>query len=611
MSGGLGAYEAKLTAAKAKLRAMLRDATGNATEVAVYRSAIKIMEGELTNNPNAVRRFPADRKKGLNPEDVWERETIKVAYKPFDRKTLDAATFTAKQAEFSQLVTQIRARQSLDKTFEDKFNGVVYVTHENKEVRTVLTDIIWYYGEWFARHVSDPDFGSVLPADLLLNMMRERQDLVEALRYAQSLPKDFSTWPVPVDRPAMVEVLEIGISFIPYVGTAVALMEAATGRDIFGYKLDEADRVILAAGALLPFAARFVKGGRALYTASRLAKLYGRDASRYERVIAIGERYSGNPQLARKIRDARKLTMAGKKAEAQTVQEIADGLKKLDLKNAQPRIIALPQPVTDAIKKLGSGKPIIAELDELAIERVAAKKIKVHMRGQLLEEFLEARILKWLRDPAGAAALGIDNKEVLFLPGHMLRHPTGMRQITDGVLVRRSGNVLEIAAIFESKSSVRSVREIRLAKTGKSVLTADDLEELGKVAREEFEAAKRLAESQGKTYTKTVADHEAELLKPLTQQEEGQARRSIERLFESDEHGMLSSVYVGDVLTPIRISPTKTKIFGVVPKGTDLPLLEQQCKALGFNFEALGMDITKNELNSFVDSIASAMGVPR
>ena len=67
---------------------------------------------------------------------------------------------------------------------------------------------------------------------------------------------------VVVERPVMVEVVEIGISFIPYVGTAVALLEAATGRDLFGYALDPIDRGILAAGALLPFAARFVKGGK-------------------------------------------------------------------------------------------------------------------------------------------------------------------------------------------------------------------------------------------------------------------------------------------------------------------------------------------------------------
>ena len=95
----------------------------------------------------------------------------------------------------------------------------------------------------------------------LARMLEERQDLVAALRFAQRLPMDTETSVVPIERPLAVDVVEVTIGCIPVVGTAVALLEATTGRDHFGYQLDEFERTVLAAGALLPIAARFVKAG--------------------------------------------------------------------------------------------------------------------------------------------------------------------------------------------------------------------------------------------------------------------------------------------------------------------------------------------------------------
>lgn len=608
MAGELKAYEQKLAEVKEAVRVALRDVRKNATEVAAWRGALAIMETELKTQPGAVRRFEGLRSKQMTGPELWLQTSLETAYKPLRRAEVDPAAWKAKMLEYELFLTEIRKRQALDQSFHDKFQGVIYVTQENPQVVGVLSEIVFAFGQWTALHTTDRNF-LPSPQAALLGMLMERQDLVEALRDAQALPKDTSIWRVPVDRPAMVEVVEIAISFVPYLGTAVALLEAATGKDIFGYQLDPTDRAILAAGALLPFAARFVKGGRALYTAARLERMYGRDAARFSRILGMGERISGNQRFVGQLRKARKLTMAGSKAEARTVEEIANGLKQLDLKAAREQIKPLPQKVADALKKLGSGKPILAELDAPAIARVVEKEIKIHMRGQLLEEFLEARITAWLRDPAGAAALGVDAKDVVFLPGHMLRHPTGGRQITDGVLARRIGDSLEIVAIFEAKSSVRAVKELRAAKTGASALTKAERIEIRKVAREELEDALELAAQEGRVHTKTLADHEAELLKPLTQKEEGQLRRSIERLYENDDLGRLSTVRINGAETKITMSPTKTKVFGVVPKGTDIPKLEQECRALGFNFEALGVDVTSRELDEMADALAAAAGI--
>jgi len=605
VAGELKPYERVLSEARDQLKRELGGGQASAHMIAVSRGSVALMERELKTQPGAVLRFSSMRRLGWTGPDLWRMTCRETAAKPFQRDLADPVAWKAKMAEYEVLVEQIRKRFALDHAFHDKLNGVVYVTQDNAEVSAVLTEIIRALSKWVAVHGPDPNFMQQSAQASLHTMLSERNDLVEMLRVAQSLPKDTSIWRVPIDRPAMVEVVEIGISFVPYVGTAITLFEVATGRDLFGYQLDPVDRSILAAGALLPFAARFVKGGRALYTAGRLERLYGRDASRFTRILGVGEKMSADPRFMSRVREARKLTISGQKADARTVTEIADALKRMDLKTAQPRVQSLSGAVSDAIKKLGSGKPILAELDAPALTRVLDKELKLHMRGQLLEEFLESRIMGWLRDPAGAAALGIDAKEVMFLPGHMLRHPTGGRQITDGVLVRRIGDTLEILAIFEAKSSVRAVRELRAAKTGVSTLTVADRAEIRKVAREELEEALERATSEGRTHTRSLADHEAELLKPMTQNEEGQIRRSIERLYENDDLGRLQTVRISGVETKIRLSPTKTKVFGVVPKNTDIPALEQACRSLGYDYEAIGMDVTPRELNGIVDAIAA------
>src|SRR4030095_12523906 len=72
----------------------------------------------------------------------------------------------------------------------------------------------------------------------------------------------------------------------------------------FGYKLPVSERAILGASSLLPLAGRLVKGGRALYTESRLVALYGRDAAAWSRTLHVsGLAAEGMPAL-RAIEDA-------------------------------------------------------------------------------------------------------------------------------------------------------------------------------------------------------------------------------------------------------------------------------------------------------------------
>ncbi|MFE5720435.1 pre-toxin TG domain-containing protein [Streptomyces erythrochromogenes] len=90
---------------------------------------------------------------------------------------------------------------------------------------------------------------------------------------AQAHP-DVEQYEIKIDIPAWQTAIEVGIGFIPIVGSIVAAGEAAFGYDLFGNKLSTADRAILAASVLLPAAAKVFKGGRALVSVATLAREY-------------------------------------------------------------------------------------------------------------------------------------------------------------------------------------------------------------------------------------------------------------------------------------------------------------------------------------------------
>ena len=75
----------------------------------------------------------------------------------------------------------------------------------------------------------------------------------------------------------------------------------------------------------------------------------------------------------------------------------------------------------------------------------------------------------------------------------------------------------------------------------------------------------------------------------------GQVRRDFERLHENAD-GSLAKLMVGTEEMTVRVSPTKTKIFGVLPKDVGIGTMEQDLRALGYDFEVLGMNVTEKEL---------------
>ena len=77
----------------------------------------------------------------------------------------------------------------------------------------------------------------------------------------------------------------------------------------------------------------------------------------------------------------------------------------------------------------------------------------------------------------------------------------------------------------------------------------------------------------------------------------GQVRRDIERLSENAD-GTLAQIRLGSDLIPVRLSPTRTKFFGVLPRDVNRSLIERELREGGFSFEIIGANISQRDLRS-------------
>ena len=168
------------------------------------------------------------------------------------------------------------------------------------------------------------------------------------------------------------------------------------------------------------------------------------------------------------------------------------------------------------------------------------------------------------------------------------------RQITDGMLVYREGEKLVIAAIFEAKAGKSAARELSLTKGGISSLTEAQRGELRAAAKDVWLEERYLAKATGKAYKKSIEDVEKEFIQSELG---GQVQRDIERLSDG------ANIRVGAQEFAVKISPTKTKFFGVLPKDARASTIEAQLKASDFNYEILGADITASKLKDIAASL--------
>lgn len=605
--GNLAPYKAILLETEAKLKKQLASGKGSAMDLAYLRRQAEIMRYEFDTAPGSVLawdRMGPDPKFGFSPAQRWSLAAHKKGAEEISPNYGSQQQYTKKFTEYLDLGQEMlqwgRVRQQV---IQDKQNGVQYlILGADPLVPKIMRVLASELMRWFDAQPNDKRLNT-WPAKLgLAQMLHERPDLAVLLRISQTIPPLVEKSSIPIDRPGVVTLVETAIAIIPVVGSAVAAYEAWSGKDMFGYKLSDLERGILGASVLLPIAGRVVKGGRALYSEARLVKLYGQDAKVWSRTISAGGAGMANRQSLGIVSKAERELLRSKKIlSGQLGTEAATAVKSLA--HAGATLKAVDTEVTQLLTKLKSAHPEMAALDSEALLRVLEKGPNVdHLKGQLLEEIVESRLVPWLRSREGSFALGIkvpEGKMLEFVPGHLIRD-TGGRQITDGILMYRDGEKLVIAAVFEAKAGKSAARELSYKSGGKASLTNAEKLELRANAKDVWRDQRDEALAAGKKYTRTIEQIEKEY---ILSEKGGQVRRDIERLGIGTAGP--TEIRIGAETFDVRISPTKTKFFGVVPKGVNAKTIEKQLSNEGVTYEILGVDISAKDLKSIASELVS------
>jgi hypothetical protein len=615
MSIRLGKYRSYYLLQRAKFRKALAKDSANPEDLFRQKKELEVMDASVRNAEVSTYRL-LDGAEGDYPGAGvfrWHRNIRAEVYKLYWASQMDPDAYVRKMEEYARYWRRIANNHLRIIAFTDPGDGYRYVHRPNKLTIAVIASIEQELQHWFQLNYDyDRLARSIGPAHGLWSLLEERRDLKVALRLAQTLPADVEKYHVGIDRPAWVEVTSFAVGFIPFIGNAIAAYEAYEGRDIFGYKLTDTERAIIGASVLLPFAGRFVKSGKTLYTANRMKKLYGRDASNWVIAQSRGEALSSLPDLMRKLDDTESLIKSGRKVGQELAQELDPLFKKIA--NDVPLQSSIPGNVDTLTQglflKLRSKYSFLDDLDLLSLQRMVDKGPHAHhIKGQLLEELLENRVTKFMANPMGRELLGLPteikgfkalNQKLEFFPGHLIRDADG-RQITDGVIgFKDKDGVLNLLAVFEAKAGKAASRGLTSKSTSMAKMSKADRHELRMVAREYRLELQEAAVKQGNPFNLTLEQVERKIVKS---ERGGQIRTDVERLSEGANNVPVDILINGNTQA-VRMSTGRTKFFGVLPSNVDGKNIEKTIKDLGYNFEAMPLEITAQRLTVFAKRLA-------
>jgi hypothetical protein len=614
--GDLAPFKKVLRWEKDNLHKALASGTDTSYDIAASRLAIEIMEALLKHVPGYVESFKLLEKVGQPAELLWLNDVKERVHLKLNPASRDPTGYGNKWDEYMALEAELRRK--VDSVFRIRVPGQVLIVRYNRQTKTVINAICEALLRAFKFHEPDDDFLEISARHALLRLLREeRKDLDIAYRIALELRPDITAINLPTeDRPTWVEAIEFTIGLIPIVGNAVAAYEAYSGKDLFGYQLSDVERGILGASVLLPTAGRLVKNGRALYTANRMAKLYGDDAFKWSYSLAMGERMWADAVGIARLKAADEAVASGKQVTKKAASELTNTLKVLaDAAQAatpaaiDPKLVATFAKVAAKVSKL-------ADLDSLAIGRIGAKGANINrvkgqaakeaiinqVKGQILEELLENQIVKWLREGTGKKALGLEHiREPLhFIPGHLIRDADGLL-LTDGIIVRQVDDVLDIVAVFEAKSGKRASRGLSHKSGRRTKLSDEDKAELQAEAEETLKELQERARLDGTTVTETL---EGIMQNIKLSEAGGQIRSDVERLAEI-------GVFINARAVKVRSGPTSTKWFGVIPKDVKGDTIKAAIIDAGIkNVEIMGLNVTQAELQSAAKLITDSLKTP-
>ncbi|TVP53417.1 MAG: hypothetical protein EA349_13800 [Halomonadaceae bacterium] len=193
-----------------------------------------------------------------------------------------------------------------------------------------------------------------------------------------------------------------------------------------------------------------------------------------------------------------------------------------------------------------------------------------------------------------------------FVPGHLIRDSAG-RQISDGMVIHRRRDQVQILTIFEAKAGRQGARELSLSGGSFSSLSGPERLELRAYARdihrERLEMARLSGDPQALASVPSIETIQSQV---LLRERGGQIRRDMERLGASAE-GTLTTLHFGSLATPVQLSPTRTRVVGVVPRDLATRQLQQELRDLPYNTEIWGIDLTRSALSDIVKELAGLL----
>ncbi|CAI4212312.1 unnamed protein product [Parascedosporium putredinis] len=421
---------------KNRLIEMLTDASTDTKAIALQRETASILETDLRQNPKAILFFLS----GKGPVGHVQKKLLEWYARAEDKARLRVSYETSSTAAHSIYIDRMVAFETLltrwalkEQSFlvwaDDNFEGERTVWEASPQVERLTTTIKDHAHEWFLRHVITPEFLANSPIQLMDMFLRERPDMMVLANLVLNLPKSKYTQEIEMHRNEAEQI--------------------RGGRDLAGYRLTNLERAVLAATVLLPAAGRLFRHGRAVYSEVRLARMYGRSEAQWTKTITDALLKKGNVDapLAKELE-----AVLPQVAHAAAAPATATAVTS----TVAPEVKTLWQTLSDAL-------PILKVLDEFAIERIIRKgSNESHIKGQLLEEIMEAHIIPWLRKREAGFALGVavpEGKTLEYIPGHTIlsaseRAPS---QVTDGMIGYWDKDVFHILGIFEVKAGKRAL----------------------------------------------------------------------------------------------------------------------------------------------------------
>ena len=496
---------------------------------------------------------------------------------------------------------------------EDRIAGIVYLYRPNQALMKKLMPIVANeLMRWFNRHPITQDFLHRPAKTGFFEFLVDRPDIAAMLRIIDKQPPDVTAYEDPSiitvkTQTAAQTLVETAISFVPLVGEVVAAYEAFSAKDLFDNKLNSLDRGILGAAIFLPMMGMVVKDGRAVYTETRLVQLYGRTADEWSHAIdAVGRIEAKDLKVLAEAEEALRLRKSLEPALARRAAAALPGLAK----PAGLLQSSVDKVVSEAFATLRSAHPIFDTLDEFALLRILEKGPHPDLiKGQLLEELIESRIVGWLADrnaylaPRAPETDQAGQHRDLHSRPHDQRHrrPPAHRRDPRHLGEQRADHPGDLRG--QGRQVGRA--ELRIGKGGISSLSDTERAALEAEVQRVYRTLKRRAELEGTTFTKKIEDIRKEVIEDIRFSETGgQVRRDVERLYE-DEAGRPRMIYIGDrpKPVPVRISPTKTKFLGILPADIDPTFLREVLTRLGYSFEVIGAAILAGDLKTIADRL--------